>query len=600
MRPVLPLTLLLLACAAPLSRADTKPALTAEDARQWEIPVETGISNDGRWVALGLRLVEGDGRLILKEVDTGRTFTIPRGSDPKFSDDGKRVAYRVLPEYDELSRLREMGKKVPSALGVRSLVDGTERLFGETESFEFLAGGRRLMVLGADKTLRLIDFEGAQDVSLGGVASAVADGSLERVAIAKEEGSSSVLVYDAKANALAELASGPFKASSLAWSKSSEALAFLVGVPVPDRAGLLNQLVTVTGLGGEAAKVRILDPTKEAGFPEGHRIYEGVVPSISDDAGTVVFGARKWDPAPSTPDGTTVEVWNSKDKLTLPERNASRDTMGKRALMYVWHPDEDKIIALNDSLYQEVSVLPGMGSAVVMDPRPYFDAANRNFMYWDVDVVSTRTGERTRAFTKADNPPAASATGSYVAAFDDGDWWVYHVEKRRRENLTKGLGVGFGDEILDFGASSEGPAAAPDWLAGDRGLLLYDRYDAWLFATDKGKVERVTSGRKSRRTFRLEPSLQARDADAKTMTFRCFDESAKSAGFWRAESPGAGSALLSTPAAVRMSKRARDADRVVYLRGSFEESPSLYVADGSFENPKPVLATNPQQSRFAW
>jgi len=47
-------------------------------------------------------------------------------------------------------------------------------------------------------------------------------------------------------------------------------------------------------------------------------------------------------------------------------------------------------------------------------------------------------------------------------------------------------------------------------------------------------------------------------------------------------------------------QKARDADRVIFTRQTFQEFPDYWVSDTRFRNPRKVTDANPQQAEYKW
>jgi dipeptidyl aminopeptidase/acylaminoacyl peptidase len=140
------------------------------------------------------------------------------------------------------------------------------------------------------------------------------------------------------------------------------------------------------------------------------------------------------------------------------------------------------------------------------------------------------------------------------------------------------------------------------WLADDKGLLLYDKFDAWLVDPATGRASRVTQGRQDSLIFRAVNVYR----DEKPMGldrplyFAVFNDQTKASGYARREVDGTMKMLSMDDALMGNLVKAKDADRMIFSLQSFEKSPNLYVTNGLFSQAKPLTKTNPQQSNFYW
>ena len=91
-----------------------KKDLTEEDVKKWERLAGTVLSNDGNWLAYSITLVDGDGRLVLMNVDTKREFEFPVSSRPVFSDDNSWFAFTISLPKKELDKMSKDNEPVRS------------------------------------------------------------------------------------------------------------------------------------------------------------------------------------------------------------------------------------------------------------------------------------------------------------------------------------------------------------------------------------------------------------------------------------------------------------------------------------------------------
>src|SRR6185437_5576209 len=89
------------ATATPQGIARTDPGvkktLGFADIGRWNRISTAALSNDGKWMTYIYQPNEGDGTLYVRSLDGGKTYTIPVGSAPVFSDDSRYVGYFVSP-----------------------------------------------------------------------------------------------------------------------------------------------------------------------------------------------------------------------------------------------------------------------------------------------------------------------------------------------------------------------------------------------------------------------------------------------------------------------------------------------------------------------
>src|SRR4030065_562917 len=112
---------------------------------------------------------------------------------------------------------------------------------------------------------------------------------------------------------------------------------------------------------------------------------------------------------------------------------------------------------------------------------------------FDYYVTDLSTGAKNLIIKKLDSPARLSPNGKYVAYYNDKNWFLYNIKTKITANLTDKLNVSFADEDDDT-PSDPRSYGIGGWIADDKYLLIYDKYDIWKFDTDKGTAECMTDG----------------------------------------------------------------------------------------------------------
>jgi dienelactone hydrolase len=600
---------------APAQSSAQKRPLQPSDYKSWEGLANPEISRDGRWLSYNILPVDGDGRLTIKNNDAPTTYSTPNGSLADFSDDSKWCAYLISPPKVVADRLREEKKPIETKLGIRNLESGEEQIIDSVQRFAFIKGGRYLIAhkfRGADRKeggsdLTVLDLREADSLTLGNVTAVeVNDTGTMLAATVQSDTGKGVQVLDLASSRLRTLQWGKDDVYALNWADRADAVAFLVGKDDEKKEGDLNQIVVAAGLRDAKPRLAVFDPTKVAGFPKDKRIAEFGGAALNDDGTAVAFGIQNWadkrKPDQKPQDKPGVEIWNSKDLRVLPEQRVALTRDRQRTALCVWHLRDNAFRQISDGDVQSAMPLGNYDRAVLLDPKPYLSAVTTGWVYRDVYIVDTTTGDKTKVIEKTHWAPVASRKGNYLAYYDRRHWWLYDVKKGVRTNPTSALKTDFENPEDDLTTPEKAPAAPPVWMSNDEGVLFTDRYDAFLVRPQSGVVTKLTDGRKDRVRFRfIDPLAEEEGPSAlKPMYFSAFDEREKGQGFYATDATGKGKMLIFGDKRVVGLSQARDTDRVMFVMGSFEESPNVFITNTAFSAVKPVTRTNPQQKDFAW
>jgi dipeptidyl aminopeptidase/acylaminoacyl peptidase len=593
-----------------------KRTLKPDDYKQWQALAAPQISNDGHWVMYQIAVVDGDGHLVIRNSDTPQKVEIPSAASGKFSDDSQWCGYLVSPPKAVADKLKEEKKPVETKFGLRKLSTGTDVLYDGVQSFTFLKGSKTVLLQryrGATKPeggsdLIALNLATGEPLTIGNVVGALPNknGDLVAISIVSDSGFKGVQILEPATNTLRAIQWGKEDVYDLGWAGKTDVVGFLVGTVNEKKEGDSNVAEVVTDLRKPSPTIKIFDPAKETAFPKGNRIAEYGSMVLNDDGSVVAFGAAEWKdkkkPDPKPQDKPMVEVWNTKDVRVIPEQKveAGRDKLKTR--LCVWHPATNTFAAITDGGVQLAYIMPGFEHAVIMDPKAYQSPVTNGISYHDVYVADTKTGLRTRVLEKTQWTPVPSRKGKYLAYFERKNWWLYDIAADKKTNLTGDLRVPFDNIDDDHTVPEKPPFGSPTWLANDDGLVLEDKYDAYLCRIGANSLTPLTNGRKDKQIYRLIEPDQPEDGPSiqNPFYFSVFDEIEKGSGFYRSDSKGQGKMLALDNKALGGLVKAKDVDRVLFVMGSFEESPNLYLTNTAMTAIKPESKTNPQQADFLW
>ena len=105
-----------------------KPPLDHSVYDSWNRISARAISNDGRWVLYRLTPGLGDSQLHVRNVQSGQSFEIHRGTSARFSHDSRFVVFEIEPQDSIVKSLR-LEKTKPAdlpkdSLGILNLASG--------------------------------------------------------------------------------------------------------------------------------------------------------------------------------------------------------------------------------------------------------------------------------------------------------------------------------------------------------------------------------------------------------------------------------------------------------------------------------------------
>ncbi|MGE5814675.1 MAG: prolyl oligopeptidase family serine peptidase, partial [Acidobacteriota bacterium] len=361
---------------------------------------------------------------------------------------------------------------------------------------------------------------------------------------------------------------------------------------------------------GEMSEAAALASPSTSGMPAGFSVSEHGKVSFAKDGSAVFFGIAPVPrpvPPEDAPEPVKVDIWNYKDPFLQPMQKAEAEQEEKRSYTAVVHLADRRFVPLASPEMPEVTVTEGATTLLGASDVPYRQLISWDGDYNDYYLVNLREGTRKRLLEKIHFDARLSPAGQYVLFFDDHEhgWISVRVSDGARVNLTGKLGVHFEDEDWDT-PDQPRPYGTGGWLAGDKAVLLYDRYDIWQVQPDGTGARQITGGigRSQKLVFRYQKS----DPDEKAISastpllLSVTDERTKASGYYRVSVAGtaAPEKLVMLDKAFGGFHKARNADVYVFTVSRFEEFPDLWVSGPGFKDMKKISDANPQQSQFLW
>lgn len=658
----------LLAGAVPAQQSTKRP-LSHDDYDTWRSIQGRQLSRDGGFVAYALVPQDGDGEVVARNIETSKEWRHLRGAQPtmvprpdpsaepgtpppslgprlSFTADSRFLVFQILPTKEELERARKEKKKPEdaprNALGIMDLATGNVTRIERVKSFQVPDDGSGFIAYqlepspekkseesqekqpAPDAKKKQPKKEFGSDVVLRNMA----DGS-ERVfnnvveySISKD---ARVLVYTVSsrkdedngvfavepqtgANPAALLA-GKGRYSKLTWDENQTRLAF-----ISDRDSAeserpsfkLYRWMRAQPVTGAREVVSNTTP----GFRAGWVVSDKASPSFSRDGSRLFFGTSP-GPGPEKegvddvpPEEKVIaDLWHWRDDFIQPMQKVRSTREQSRSYMAVVHED-GKFVQLADETLPQATPAGDGRRAIGTDDRPYRMLVGVDANYSDIYLVNTADGSRRQVLVKHRWGATWSPDGNHALYFDGKDWNSVSAADGSEVNLTEKLGVNFWREDWDA-PSPAAPYGSAGWTAGDRFVLLYDRYDIWQISPDGRVTRNLTGGigRQQRIEFRyVKLDSEEKFIDpAKPLLLAATSQETRDSGFYRARIDGGGpQKLIMQPKYFSNPSKAKDAELLLFTASTFSEYPDLLVSGPDFKDMKRISDANPQKAGLAW
>lgn len=629
----------------------TKRPLTMDDVREWQRITQKSISNNGLWVAVTTEKWRGDG---------DRNGTIPSFAGDAFTTiyDAKgnavksfcpisgfsfskssafAVARTKEAEASKNARaLKEQNKKgAPAAKGkgadakdaapmdtlwIYSLGKGCEEIdslrnYKLAESADWIA----YQVGKKDSTLHVRTLDNAKSFTLEkvkeyGFARKAEILYYTTVTGAKPDTTTLYAVNLATDAAPQLIKQTTGRIEKVTLTENGDAMAFLYASVAKDKGKTNGMSLWYSKIDG-SSQAEMLSDSVNSVFTKGWEISSNGSLRFSKAGDKLAFGVapieRKADTLQLKSERPNVQVWSWDEPVqyTVQDNNKARDSRKTYDALVLLN--SKKVMQIADKQFDRVSTMPDMkGSLVIIsDSKPYsnssmWEGRSRSDQY----LLNIETGER-REITKADYTSYRfSPSGKYVYGYIESDsiWRTIDLTTMEKFDITTPKNfIAWNEEndVPDY-PNAYGVAG---WLPNDEALLIYDRYDIWKVPARGGELVNLTkNGRAKQLQYRLiqldREKAQEPINPADVQYLSVFNEVTKGSAYYRTtfKKPAEPVFVMGGNYKLSTLTKAKDVDKVMFTKETFELAPDVYLSDLKFKAPIQVSHTVDQQKPFFW
>ncbi len=637
-------------------QAQERKRLSHDDYAAWNTINRSQLASGGDWVVYEVNPQEGDGKLVIRHIESGRQHVIPRGTRASVSPGGKYVAFHIRPQQS-VERQAKVEKKRRDQMPADSLgifVFSTENLekLPALQSFSMPEDPSDWMAYIIDKARVEVPEEAEEEgepEDPGQEPEPEEEDEEEEV----EKPGKVLFVYNPVTRDITELSKvSEFVISpvgnlvvGLTEKENKDTLSHfeVVSVELPGLAvktidsrygdmknlavdregGQLAWLFSSDTADAKAYSVYLYQQRRERlnevisssspGMPDGHGPSEFSTPRFSQNGERLFFGNAPL-PQPEPEDTLlaeekySVDIWHWEDPMLQSQQLVMLNQLRRRSFQAVYHIRQANMVQLADEDMTSVSLEPdwnavrGMGQANTpyMIERQWTGGNPR-----DLYMVDLTSGQRTLVASRVEANASMSPGGNYIFWYDTSDisWKAYSVQQGTVTNVSAGIPYPIYNEDNDLPMFAR-PHGVAGWTPGDAAVLIYDRFDVWkVDPSGRRPVENLTGGYGRDNDVRLRiQNLDDQDhfvrLDANVM-LSAFNEQSRQSGFYLLRG-GALSQLLMGDFLYTQLEKARDAERYLWRRSTYTEFPDLWTGTMDFAAGQKISEANPQQADYYW
>ena len=631
---------------------------------KWNTLSKVKISDDGNWTLFEVNPLKGDGKLFLKNLNSGEEIAVERGYDAVFSPNSDFVVFKIKAE-DETTRKAKLNKKKPDEMPKDTagilLIDVTK---GKVISDSIIKiAGLRYFTLPEEKysvvgiisdqsdekdsvkkssftkdgnLLTILNFKGNVLQKINNVTEAVfskKNNVISYVKVLKDTTDKSknplniseVYIYNTDKDKAQKVFNAKGKVKKLAIDNLGKNAAFLYSKDTTEikRQGLYfwnDKPVMNPTSGTESAK--LIADTSSVNMPPEWEVSDNSKIYFSENGTKLFFGTAPKQfqlPKDTIPEDEKfkVDIWNWQDATLQTQQLKELDSDKKKSYLAVYHSSKNNFIQLADETVDEIRLIQkGDGEiALGISEKPYL-----KFITWiqnqykDYYIVDINTGEKRLALTKKQNVFGLSPEGKYILYYepDDSVYYSFETSTGLINGITNTINVNLFDELNDVPAYPQ-PYGIAGWTKNDEDVLIYDRFDLWK-VNPKGGItpEKITkNGRETNTEYRyikldkdkeyFSGNFRASDLNDKILLYGKNLDNYKE-GFFRISlnTDSKPEELLLTDNAYMNILKAKEKDVILFQKMSYREFYDLWKSDANFSSTEKISDANPQTRNYKW
>ncbi|WP_299495543.1 prolyl oligopeptidase family serine peptidase [uncultured Shewanella sp.] len=620
----------------------TLQRVTPSEIMAFEALDKPVISNNGAVLAVEVKPDRGDSHVLVKNIQTLQSFTLKGSVKPRVNHDGRFVIAKIPPTLLQLETTAKAEKeKLTTGLILLNTVSGEKSKFDDVKQADFNEQGNALAIWFNPKkdNSKGENTTSEQNAEVPSVEVDAFDKSSKLVLQQLNTGHKltfehvSAFAFDALGHhlviaqnniadqfhqlqfvALSDLSSKVVFASNeqqighIALSDNGRHLAWTAGkasVPPFGREYILSLMDLernkITRISAANAQAWTLNRYSGLQFSDDNeRLFMGRVPQVLPEP---TMTKMKTDKDVFDIDvlrqNRDLVIWQGDDERIKPNEIKQYANELTRTYLAVLYIDNHSLIQLTDKNVPDLeqtdleqspfttSLLTAKRYVLASSDRPYRKMITWAGFYRDFYILDIKTGEKQLLLHQQPESqvPSLSPNEKFVVYYQQGNVFLYNIDKQQKVNLTQALAVPFSDEDHDYPSNAPSYGFGP-WLANDAGVLVYDKYDIWQFSTESKKGLRLTKGlgRKQQVQYRV-VDLTVKDALPTTfeseepILLQGYSEKTKGDGFYVAKVGQQGvQTLMAGDYKLTPLAHSKDPQMLVYSKQRYDLFPDLYTA----------------------
>ncbi|WP_152087167.1 S9 family peptidase [Pseudoalteromonas sp. A25] len=299
-----------------------------------------------------------------------------------------------------------------------------------------------------------------------------------------------------------------------------------------------------------------------------------------------------------------LKIWHNTDPEIKPrEVKTWEKTDKQRHYQAVYHVNGQRVSQLTDEQVPNLTLNTEAPFLLASNDLPYLKQIMYKGFYQDYYAVQVATGAKQLIVKESPFKPSLSPTGTHAVYFANSQVWLKDLHKQKISPLTAAVREAiFADDKHDYPQPQSGYGFA-GWQLDGSVVYVYSKYDIWAFDINTQKATRLTQGRETNTKYRVVQLDDKKVGFTKNETLILKAHNLENKQTHIATLALANDTLttvLAAQARFDVVKKAKNADKVIFTKQTYQQFPDYWQSNLSFETPKQITDLNPQVSQFAW
>jgi len=381
----------------------------------WQSIRETSFHPKGKFVTYTINPQEGDGNLIIRNIQTGNELNIARATQALFTENGEYLVAKIKPSFAETRKAKIDKKKADEmpkdSLVIIELATSTIQKIPSVKSFQLAEHGNDIIVYLKDKKgdiskeggdLVMRDLSSAIEKTYANVAQYLIHPKALGVAMyqvkTKQKDAQVALASIADTN-LKVLTNKVFTATNLTWDEDGKQLAYLVENDSADKALQKNYYLAYYTPSLEAA-VSIFEKTSTT-IPNNYTIGGDRKMKFSKSGNKLELGVQPILPIKDTSlpefERVSVDIWHYNDPIIQPaQQKALESTLKSTELILIDTKTKDAhyLGKIKDRDIMTTEEGDGAFAYATIDSTYLLASQWQGFSLKDIYAIQTSNGQR--------------------------------------------------------------------------------------------------------------------------------------------------------------------------------------------------------------